>query len=100
MHTADIYCDFLQGMTRLLLTMIPYYKEVVLMSFACDHCGFRNNELQSGGKIEEQGVEITLKCLKPSDLNRQVVKSDYTSIKIIELDFEIPAQSQKGGKKI
>ncbi|XP_059477370.1 zinc finger protein ZPR1 [Neocloeon triangulifer] len=84
------------GMTRLLLTKIPFYKEVVIMSFACDFCGFRNNELQSGGKIEEQGVEITLICDSPKDLNRQVVKSDYTSIKIAELEFEIPAQSQKG----
>lgn len=87
-------------MTRLLLTMIPHYKEVVLMSFSCDHCGLRNNELQSGGKLEEQGVEITVKCSKPSDLNRQVVKSDYTSVKIVELDFEIPSQSQKGGDTI
>ncbi|KAJ0169383.1 hypothetical protein K1T71_014970 [Dendrolimus kikuchii] len=30
------------------------------------------------------------------DLNRQVVKSDYTSLRIPELDFEIPAKSQKG----
>jgi len=84
-------------MTRLLLTKIPFYKEVVLMSFSCDNCGFRNNELQASSKIEEQGVEIIVKCAKPSDLNRQVVKSDYTSIKIPELEFEIPAQSQKGG---
>lgn len=30
------------------------------------------------------------------DLNRRVVKSDRTSVKFVELDFEIPAQSQKG----
>lgn len=34
-----------------------------------------------------------------SDLNRQVVKSDYTRVYIPETEFEIPAQSQKGGKK-
>ncbi|CAB3363716.1 Hypothetical predicted protein [Cloeon dipterum] len=84
------------GMTRLLLTKIPYYKEVVIMSFACEHCGVRNNELQSGGKIDDQGVEITVTCEKPADLNRQVVKSDYTCIKVPELEFEIPSQSQKG----
>lgn len=69
-----------------------------MMSFSCDHCGLRNNELQPGGKVEEKGVCITL-CVKTErDLNRQVVKSDFTSVKIMELDFEIPAQSQKGGK--
>jgi zinc finger protein len=91
----DVY---FQGVTRLLLTKIPFYKEVVLMSFECEHCGFKNNELQPGGKIEERGVRVTLNVQTESDLNRQVVKSDYTSVKIMELDFEIPAQSQKGGR--
>lgn len=84
------------GITRLLLTKIPFYKEIVLMSFECAHCGFKNNEIQPGGKMEEKGVCITLTVESEHDLNRQVVKSDYTSVKIVELDFEIPAQSQKG----
>ncbi|XP_024878175.1 zinc finger protein ZPR1 [Temnothorax curvispinosus] len=84
------------GITRLLLTKIPHYKDVVLMSFECEHCGYRNNEIQSGGKITEKGIKITLQVATPQDLNRQVVKSDYTGIRIPHLDFEIPAQSQKG----
>ncbi|PSN56885.1 Zinc finger protein ZPR1 [Blattella germanica] len=86
----------LEGLTRLLLTKIPFYKEVVLMSFECEHCGFKNNEIQPGGKVDEKGISITLHVQAERDLNRQVVKSDYTSVKIVELDFEIPAQSQKG----
>lgn len=31
------------------------------------------------------------------DMNREVVKTDYASARIPELDFEIPAFSQKGG---
>ncbi|XP_022191605.1 zinc finger protein ZPR1 [Nilaparvata lugens] len=84
------------GITRLLLTKIPFYKEVVLMSFECEHCGFKNNEIQQGGQFEEKGVRITLHVNEPRDLNRQVIKSDYSSIKIPEIDFEIPSQSQKG----
>ncbi|KAL6422699.1 hypothetical protein ACFW04_010738 [Cataglyphis niger] len=84
------------GTTRLLLTKIPHYKDVVLMSFECEHCGYQNNEIQSGGKIAEKGVKITLQVVTQQDLNRQVVKSDYTSVHIPHLDFEIPAQSQKG----
>ncbi|KAJ6640698.1 Zinc finger protein [Pseudolycoriella hygida] len=84
------------GKTRLLLTKIPFYKEVVLMSFSCDACGFANNEIQSGGEIEAKGVRITLAIKNINDLNRRVVKSDFTSVKIVEVDFEIPAQSQKG----
>ncbi|KAJ8898296.1 hypothetical protein PR048_003656 [Dryococelus australis] len=84
------------GITRLLLTKIPFYKEVVIMSFSCEKCGFQNNEIQSGGRIEEKGVHIVLNVKSQRDLNRQVVKSDYTSVQIPEFEFEIPAQSQKG----
>ncbi|KAJ9600178.1 hypothetical protein L9F63_009512 [Diploptera punctata] len=84
------------GITRLLLTKIPFYKEVVIMSFECEQCGLKNNEIQPGGKVDEKGIRITLNVQTEGDLNRQVVKSDYTSIKIVEIDFEIPAQSQKG----
>lgn len=86
----------LQGITRLLLTKIPFYKEVVLMSFSCDHCGFSNNELQSGATIEPKGKRMVLKVKDAKDLNRRIVKSDHTSVKFVEIDFEIPAQSQKG----
>lgn len=79
-----------------MLTKIPFYKEIILMSFSCDHCGFENNEIQPGGEIDEKGVKITLSVKNVNDLNRKVVKSDYTSVRFVELDFEIPAKSQKG----
>uniref|UniRef100_U5EUY5 Putative c4-type zn-finger protein n=1 Tax=Corethrella appendiculata TaxID=1370023 RepID=U5EUY5_9DIPT len=85
-----------EGITRLLLTKIPFYKEVIVMSFTCEHCGYRNNELQSGSEINQKGTKIVTKITAPSDLNRRVVKSDYCSVRIEELDFEIPIKSQKG----
>ncbi|KXJ74313.1 zinc finger protein ZPR1 [Aedes albopictus] len=84
------------GTTRLLLTSIPFYKEVVLMSFSCDNCGFQNNEIQPGGEMAPKGIRISVKIETPKDLNRRVVKSDFSSVRIEELDFDIPAQSQKG----
>ncbi|XP_003488131.1 zinc finger protein ZPR1 [Bombus impatiens] len=84
------------GITRLLLTKIPHYKDIVVMSFDCEHCGFQNNEIQNSGKIADKGIRITLQVKTPRDLNRQIVKSDYTSVKIPSLDFEIPSRSQKG----
>ena len=33
------------GVTRLLLTKIPFYKEVIVSSFHCEHCGYQNNEV-------------------------------------------------------
>lgn len=66
------------------------------MSFHCDHCGFANNEIQSGAEIAERGSRVELTVHTVADLNRKVVKSDYTSVRIVELDFEIPARSQRG----
>jgi len=84
------------GITKLLLTKIPFYKEVVISSFYCEHCGYDNNEVQSASPVQDQGIDITLKINSKSDLNRQVVKTDSSRVSIPELDFEIPAGSQKG----
>lgn len=82
-----------QGVTRLLFTIIPYFKEIILSSFECPHCGMKNNEVQLAGDIQDQGLRIELK-VAAKDLNRQVVKSESACVKIPELDFEIPAFSQ------
>ena len=47
-------------MTRLMLTKIPFFKEVILSSFTCDECGFENREVQLGGRIQEKGVKYAL----------------------------------------
>lgn len=80
----------------MLLTKIPFYKETIIASFSCEHCGHENNEIQPAGEIEPNGCRITLQVKTPKDLNRRVVKSDRTGVKFVELDFEIPPQSQKG----
>lgn len=80
----------------MLLTKIPFYKETIILSFSCEHCGYENNEIQPAAEIEPNGCKITLVIKTERDLNRRVVKSDRTSVRFVELDFEIPAQSQKG----
>jgi len=35
----------------MMLTSIPFFREVIVMSFRCEHCGHTNNEIQSAGKI-------------------------------------------------
>ena len=78
-------------MTRLLLTMIPYFREVVIMSFYCEHCHFKNTEVQSAGEIQERGIKYTLKMDHPADFERQVVKSDTAIFRLEDLAIEIPA---------
>ncbi|KAL3058166.1 zinc finger protein ZPR1 [Trematomus bernacchii] len=86
----------LNGMTRLLLTKIPFFKEVIVSSFNCDNCSWSNTEIQSAGRIQDQGVCYTLKVKTKQDLDREVVKSDGATTRIPDLDFEIPPFTQKG----
>uniref|UniRef100_A0A452HG52 Zinc finger protein ZPR1 n=1 Tax=Gopherus agassizii TaxID=38772 RepID=A0A452HG52_9SAUR len=84
------------GVTRLLLTKIPFFKEIIVSSFSCSSCAWSNTEIQSVGRIQEQGVRYTLAVTVRQDMNREVVKTDCATARIPELDFEIPAFSQKG----
>ncbi|XP_016996274.2 zinc finger protein ZPR1 [Drosophila takahashii] len=94
-ESACMSC-FQTGVTRLLPTKIPFFREVVLMSFKCDHCGHINNEMQSASEIQKSGIRIELQVRTPGDLNRRVVRSDNSSVRIPEVELEIPVQSQKG----
>lgn len=86
------------GITRFLLTSIPHFRKILLSAFECTHCDERNNEVQFAGEIQSRGCNYCL-VITPGDpkmLNRQVVKSESATIKIPELDFEIPPEAQRG----
>uniref|UniRef100_M8B949 Zinc finger protein ZPR1 n=1 Tax=Aegilops tauschii TaxID=37682 RepID=M8B949_AEGTA len=73
-------------------------ENVVLMAFECPHCNERNNEVQFAGQLQPKGCCYRLEVPQGQNevLNRQVVKSDSATIKIPELDFEIPPEAQRG----
>lgn len=79
------------GMTRLLLTKIPYFREIILMSFYCEHCHLKNNEIQPAGEIQEQGSKYAFTLDSLDDLERQLVKSDTAILRIEDLEVEVPA---------
>ncbi|KAI1337592.1 ZPR1 zinc-finger domain-containing protein [Xylariaceae sp. FL0016] len=79
------------GVTRMLLTAIPYFREVILMSFSCEKCGFTNSEIQSAGVIQPKGTSYILRLTEMADFERQVVKSDTAVVKFVEMDLEVPA---------
>jgi zinc finger protein len=62
------------------------------MAFDCPHCGHRSNELQQANAIAVGGAIYTCQVSNKADLNRQLVKTDTATVKIPEIDFEIPAQ--------
>jgi zinc finger protein len=41
-------------------TSIPHFKDVIIMSNACDVCGYRDSELKPGGGFSDKGLAITL----------------------------------------
>lgn len=41
-------------------TSIPYFKELIVMSFKCDFCGIKSTEVKVGGEVSDYGKEITL----------------------------------------
>eukprot|EP01113_Clastostelium_recurvatum_P030231 TRINITY_DN3663_c0_g1_i2.p1 TRINITY_DN3663_c0_g1~~TRINITY_DN3663_c0_g1_i2.p1 ORF type:complete len:502 (+),score=177.70 TRINITY_DN3663_c0_g1_i2:88-1593(+) len=84
------------GTTKLLMTKVPYFKEIILMAFECPHCDFKSSEVQYGGQIGEKGVHYEINVTDARDLNRQVVKADTATVLIPSLEFEIPSQTQRG----
>ena len=108
---ADLPRLCAQGVTRMLLTSIPYFREVIIMSFRCEHCGNSNTEIQSAGEIQREfeserrpcattkaptrtlakGCIYSVHILNAKDLNRQLVKSNTCTITIPEISLTLPA---------
>ncbi|CAH7681122.1 ZPR1 zinc-finger domain-containing protein [Phakopsora pachyrhizi] len=84
------------GITRMLLTSIPFFKEVIIVSFKCPHCHCSNNSIQSAGQIQIRGSRYVVKNISSQhDLNRQIIKSDHCIIRLKELELEIPKGRSK-----
>lgn len=60
--------------TKMKMVDIPYFKEVVIMSTVCDHCGYKNNEVKVGGAIASKGRRYILKVTEPEDMTRDLLK--------------------------
>lgn len=84
------------GSTKFMLTVIPYFREVVISAFECPHCGFKNTGIQSASQIAERGVQYEILVRGGKDLSRQIVKSEFASIKLPEVDLELPSKSGTG----
>ena len=44
----------------MMLTSIPYFREIILMSFRCEHCGAENNEIQDAGIIRGESDVVAV----------------------------------------
>ena len=78
------------GMTRILPITVPYFKQILLESFSCDHCGFKNNTVKSAGAIQEKGTKYTFKLDSVKDFERQVVRSESSAFRVEDINLEMP----------
>ena len=84
--TLCVQCEA-TGTTRMMLTSVPFFREIIIASFECDTCHYRNSDVQFGGSIQPKGCRISLTVNTREDLNREIVKSDSASISIPELQL-------------
>lgn len=59
------------------------------MSTNCDACGYRDNEVKSGGAISPEGRKLTLTVQDSEDLSRDVLKSETAGFEIPEIDLKL-----------
>lgn len=83
-HNCHAPCD-----TKMHVMNIPHFKEVIIMASTCDSCGYKTNEVRSGGAISDHGSRLTLKLADADDLNRDVLKSESCKVLIPEFDVDI-----------
>merc|ERR1711874_481275 len=84
------------GTTRMCTCEIPFFKELIVMSFTCEKCGARSTEVKTGGGISEKGKKITFYVEKPEDMDRDLFKSETAEISINELGLTITNGSLGG----
>ncbi len=68
---------------------IPYFKEIIIMSFSCDECGAHSTEVKTGGALSDKGKKITLSVETEDDLRRDLYKSDSAWLIIPEVELEL-----------
>lgn len=82
--------------TRMHLVEIPHFREVIIMATTCDYCGYKSNEVKSGGALSPQGKRITLKLQSEEDLNRDILKSETCTLEIPEIELHLTTGSLGG----
>jgi zinc finger protein len=78
----------------MLLTDIPFFRSVIISSFSCEFCYLRNTEVQSSGALCEFGCAIKLKVTSKEDLKRDIVRGEWATTYLPELELTIPCTNK------
>lgn len=91
-----------RGECRMCITPIPHFKEVILMAFTCESCGWKDVEVKGGGAVPAKGTLIELYYdpkvpgAQSRDMTRDIIKGDQSSIEIPEVELFVE-QGSLGG---
>lgn len=58
------------GITRILMTKIPYFKEIIIMAFECTDCGYKSSEVQPGQSLSDHGIHLEVDVVSQKVKNK------------------------------
>ena len=53
---------------------VPYFSDLIIMSFKCEYCGAHSTETKSSGEVTEKASILTLNVEGDVDLKRDLFK--------------------------
>lgn len=53
---------------------VPYFSDLIVMSFKCEYCGAHSAETKGSGEVKENASIITLSVEGDADLKRDLFK--------------------------
>lgn len=93
----------MQGTELRYRTRVPWFNDgsiVSISNFHCQGCSFSNKDVSCVGADQGRGVKVTLQVPSGREglvhQKRELIKSEFCSLSIPEVGFEIPARTDKG----
>lgn len=79
------------GEVRMCQTSIPYFTDLIIMSFKCEYCGAHSTETKNNGEVRENASVLTLNVEGDEDLKRDLFKVIFIlfRVKHVELIYQI-----------
>ena len=75
---------------------IPHFKQVIISAITCSACGYRTNDVKTGGKVPDKGTRTILSVEGPEDLKRDILKGESCSLRIPECELQVEPGTMGG----
>jgi C4-type Zn-finger protein len=75
----------MMGETRMCEISVPYFTDLIIMSFRCEYCGAHSAETKGCGEVKENASIITLNVEGDADLKRDLFKVTFNRFRVIHV---------------